>query len=236
VVLNLPINYHIEEFCLKRIIDIFLSSLILFMFLPIGLFILIILKFTGEGEVFYKQDRVGQYGKVFGIYKFVTMIKDSPNIGAGDITLKEDPRVLPFGKILRKLKLNEFPQFINVLIGNMSLVGPRPLVENQFDMISNGHSKETIKKMKPGITGIGSIIFRDEEKYLNNNKDNSQKFYQEQIVPFKTNLECWYFDKKSVIIDIFLIIITLICVIHPNTKIYQKIFPNLPKHPIFNPN
>ena len=122
-------------------------------------------------------------GKSFGIYKFVTMVKNSPNIGAKDITLKEDPRVLPFGKILRKLKLNEFPQFINVLLGNMSLVGPRPLVRNQFEMIPSREPNDyqsKIKKMKPGITGIGSIIFRDEEKFLKVIKINPKFFIKKK--------------------------------------------------------
>ena len=126
---------------LKRLFDIIFSAIVIIVFSPLGLVIVLILLFTGEGEVFYKQSRIGQYGEQFGIYKFVTMIKDSPNIGAGDITLKEDFRVLPFGKILRKLKLNEFPQFINVLLGDMSLVGPRPLVKNQYNMIP-----ETLKE------------------------------------------------------------------------------------------
>ena len=125
---------------LKRLFDIIFSAIIIIVFLPLGLVIVLILLSTGEGEIFYKQSRIGQYGEQFGIYKFVTMIKDSPNLGAGDITLKEDSRVLPFGKILRKLKLNEFPQFLNVLLGDMSIVGPRPLVKNQFNMIPDNYT------------------------------------------------------------------------------------------------
>lgn len=234
MVLNHLTNYLTNESNLKRLIDIFFSIIVLLVFFPFGLFIILILKFTGEGEVFYKQLRVGHGGKVFGIFKFVTMMKNSPNLGAGDITLKEDPRVLPFGKVLRKLKLNEFPQFYNVFIGNMSLVGPRPLVKNQFDMISDNNYKEVIKNMKPGITGIGSIIFRDEEKYLKKSKEESQKFYEDEIVPFKASLEYWYFKKKSLKTDIFLILITVVCIINSKSKIYQYLFPDLPKHPIFN--
>ena len=100
---------------MKRLSDIIYSLIILSLFLPFGLIIISILTLTGEREVFYIQKRVGLNKKIFGLFKFVTMIKNSPNIGAGDITLKNDPRVLPFGKLLRKLKLNEFPQFINIL-------------------------------------------------------------------------------------------------------------------------
>ena len=189
---------------MKRIFDIIFSLIVLILFSPFGIIIIFILKITGEGEVFYKQARMGQNSEQFGIYKFVTMVKDSPNIGAGDITLKNDPRVLPFGKFLRKTKLNEFPQFINVFIGEMSLVGPRPLVKNQYDMIPET-LKEKIKILKPGITGIGSIIFRDEEKYLEGNKDHSNNFYKTEIVPFKATLECWYEENASFWIDILLI-------------------------------
>lgn len=220
---------------LKRLFDIIFSAIVIFAFLPLGLVIVLILLFTSEGEVFYKQLRIGQYGEQFGIYKFVTMIKDSPNLGAGDITLKDDSRVLPFGKILRKLKLNEFPQFINVLIGNMSLVGPRPLVKNQYDMIPT-NLKEKIKYLKPGITGIGSIIFRDEERYLQENPYNSNNFYKNEIVPFKATLESWYEENASIIIDILLILTTMIMVVLPGINLHKYFFRDLPHHPLFNPS
>jgi len=195
---------------------------------------MLILKFTGEGEIFYKQSRTGQNGKQFGIYKFVTMMKDSPNLGAGDITLKDDPRVLPFGKFLRKTKLNEFPQFINVFIGEMSIVGPRPLVKNQYDMIPEDFQQK-IKLLKPGITGIGSIVFRDEERFLEDNNENSNEFYKTEIVPFKAKLECWYEKENSLFIDTLLIITTIIMVLLPNFKLHKYLFSGLPQHEIFNP-
>ena len=162
------------------------------------------------------------------------MVKDSPNLGAGDITLKNDSRVLPFGRFLRKSKLNEFPQFINVLIGDMSLVGPRPLVKGQNDMIPE-KLREKIKNLKPGITGIGSIIFRDEEKYLEENKDNSNNFYKTEIVPFKATLECWYEENASFIIDILLIFTTIIMVVFPRINLHKYFFGDLPQHLLFNP-
>ena len=220
---------------MKRLLDIIFSLLIITVFLPVGLFIILILKFTGEGEIFYKQSRMGQYGEQFGIYKFVTMIKDSPNLGAGDITLKEDPRVLPFGKFLRKTKLNEFPQFINVFIGEMSIVGPRPLVKNQYDMIPEDFQQK-IKLLKPGITGIGSIVFRDEERFLEDNNENSNEFYKTEIVPFKATLECWYEENASFIIDVLLILTTIIMVFSPRINLHNYFFNDLPKHPLFNPS
>ncbi len=219
---------------MKRIFDIIFSLIVLILFSPFGIIIIFILKITGEGEVFYKQARMGQNSEQFGIYKFVTMVKDSPNIGAGDITLKNDPRVLPFGKFLRKTKLNEFPQFINVFIGEMSLVGPRPLVKNQYNMIPE-NLQQKIKLLKPGITGIGSIIFRDEEIFLEDNNENSNEFYKIEIVPFKATLECWYEENMSFLIDALLIITTIIMVFFPNTKLHKHFFSELPQHEIFNP-
>jgi len=218
----------------KRLFDIIFSTIVLILFSPFGLIIMLILKFTGEGEIFYKQSRTGQNGEQVGIYKFVTMVKDSPNLGAGDITLKDDPRVLLFGKFLRKTKLNEFPQFLNVLIGDMSMVGPRPLVKNQYDMIPES-LKQKIKLLKPGITGIGSIIFRDEERFLGENKENSNEFYKTEIVPFKATLECWYEEHMSFLIDSLLIITTIIMVLLPNFKLHKYLFSELPQHEIFNP-
>ena len=218
---------------MKRIFDILLSSTIISLFFPVGIIIILILLITGEGEVFYKQPRVGLNGEIFGLLKFATMVKNSPNLGAKDITLKDDPRVLPFGKILRKTKLNEFPQFINVFLGAMSIVGPRPLVINQFDMIPNNYKKK-IKLLKPGITGIGSIVFRDEEKYLQSNENDSNEFYKNEIVPFKASLECWYHDNSSVFVDIILVMITAIMVIKPNMNLHNYCFSELPKHDLFN--
>jgi len=226
-------NFHSKDSFIKRLLDLIFSTIILILFLPIGIIIIIILRFTGEGEIFYKQSRIGQYSEPFGLFKFVTMVKNSPNLGSGDITIKDDPRVLPFGKFLRKTKLNEFPQFINVLIGDMSLVGPRPLVKNQYEMIPD-NLKQKIKNLKPGITGIGSIIFRNEEIFLHLN-DDSHVFYREEIVPFKAKLECWYEENESLLVDSLLIIITIILVILPDIKIHKYFFSELPSHEIFNP-
>ena len=218
---------------MKRLFDMFLATIIIITFMPIGIIIVIILLFTGEGEVFYKQSRIGLHGETFSLIKFVTMVKNSPNLGAGDITLKDDPRVLPIGKILRKTKINEFPQFINVLLGDMSIVGPRPLVINQFNMIPNNY-KKIIIMLKPGITGIGSIVFRDEEKYLQSDLNDSNNFYKSEIVPFKASLECWYHDNSSIFVDILLVIITIIMVFIPNMNLHNHCFYGLPKHRLFN--
>ena len=115
---------------MQRLLDVFLSGIAIILLGPILAPIACVLKITGEGEVFYKQARVGKGGSSFGLIKFATMLKDSPSIGTGEITIKNDPRVLPLGKFLRKSKINELPQLWNIFIGDMSIVGPRPMVPN----------------------------------------------------------------------------------------------------------
>ncbi len=118
---------------IKRLLDILVSLMTLIILLPLFISVIVILKFSGEGEVFYFQERHGMNNKKFHIWKFATMLKNSMNIGSGSITLKNDPRVTKFGSFLRKTKINELPQIINILKGDISLVGPRPLVSETFE-------------------------------------------------------------------------------------------------------
>ena len=190
---------------------------------------MVILKFTGEGEVFYGQSRVGQYGRKFRVLKFATMLKDSPNIGTGTITLKNDPRVLPFGKLLRKTKVNELPQLFNVLKGEMSFIGPRPQTEDCFSGF-DAKDQKTIMLMKPGISGIGSLIFRDEEALLANPID-SVELYDHVISPYKGKVECWYYDKASLNMYLLLIFLTLFVVCFPKSKIVWRVISDIPAPP-----
>ena len=190
---------------LKRIIDILLSLLIIISFLPFGLIIIIILNLSGEGEVFYKQIRIGKNGKEFGLIKFATMVKNSPNMGMGDITVKNDPRVLPFGKILRKTKLNEFPQFLNVLIGDMSLVGPRPLLIEYKEKYDKFQDKR--HNVKPGITGYSQIKGRNTVSW-------DQKFSD----------DIWYVKNQSLKLDIWILWRTIFHVLRKKDVQPQKKF------------
>ena len=113
---------------ITRLFDILLSSITLIILSPLLLVVMVLLKLTGEGEIFYRQKRIGQHQNAFYIIKFATMLKNSSDTGAGSVTIRNDSRVLPLGKILRKTKLNEIPQIWNILIGEMSIVGPRPLM------------------------------------------------------------------------------------------------------------
>ncbi len=211
----------------KRLIDISASFLAIIFLSPILLFTTICLLFTGEHYVFYFQERVGYKNKKFNIYKFVTMIKNSPNIGSGIYTKRNDPRVLFFGKFLRKTKINELPQLFNVLFGQMSIVGPRPLVDKTFHQYPK-EIKNKIYNSKPGLTGIGSIIFRDEEKLLTNTKLPLEVYYRKFISPFKGNLEIWYQNNKSFYTDMMIIFITIWVIFNPNSNLPYKVFKDLP--------
>lgn len=216
----------------KRFIDITISFIALVILLPILLPVCLVLLLTGEHYVFYFQKRVGQNCEKFDIWKFATMLKNSPNIGTGTITLRKDPRVLPFGSFLRKTKINELPQIINVLIGNMSLVGPRPLTENQF-MHYSEDVRGDISKLKPGITGIGSIVFRDEEKIISESKLDPKDCYKNQIAPYKGKLEQWYLKNRSVYIDFTLIFLTAWVIVSPESNLQYRLLKDLPKKPKF---
>ena len=148
---------------MQRFFDVFFSGLAIVVLAPLMLPIMLILRLTGEGEIFYRQARVGQDGRHFGLLKFATMLKESPNIGPGEITLKDDPRVLPFGKFLRKTKLNELPQLINIFRGDMSVIGPRPQTRRCFDAFPPEAQREIVQ-VRPGLSGVGSIVFRGEEE------------------------------------------------------------------------
>lgn len=210
-----------------RLLEVFLSLFALIVLSPMLACISLILLFTGEGEIFYKQTRAGYKNKTFKIYKFATMIKNSPNIGAGTLTLKNDPRVLPVGKFLRKTKINELPQLINILYGDMSIVGPRPLVPEGEKNYTHEQAK-IIRSVRPGLTGVGSLILRDEESYYAHRSD-AKDFYINIISPYKASLEIWYVQNQSYFLYIKIIIFTALNVIFP--KWSPKIFKDLPKMP-----
>lgn len=215
---------------LKRLLDIILSLIATILFLPFGLPIAIVLRFTGEGEIFYLQERIGKGKQPFQVYKFATMLKDSPNIGSGDITITGDPRVLPAGKFLRKTKLNEVPQVLNILFGTMSVVGPRPLTPKNFAYYSE-EDQEIIGRMRPGLTGIGSIVFRDEERILGASDKPFDQCYKEDIAPYKAQLERWYYQHQGLLTDLTIIAVTAWVVLRSQSTIYRKIWRDLPDAP-----
>lgn len=215
----------------KRFFDVLISVIVILVLSPLLIPIIIGLKLTGEGYIFYYQKRRGYLNRYFNIIKFATMLKNSPNIGTGLITLRNDPRVTPMGGFLRKTKINELPQVFNVLLGDMSIVGPRPLVDKTFNSYPESIRFE-IYNCKPGITGIGSVVFRDEEELMTNTKIPPAEFYDTQIAPYKGELEIWYQRRQSFFVDLTIIFLTIWVVIFPKSQLMYKVFKDLPKRTI----
>lgn len=214
---------------MQRFFDILFSILALIILLPLLVPISLLLRLTGEGEIFYCQERIGKAGKPFRLYKFATMLKNSPNMGTGTVTLQGDPRILPMGQFLRKTKINELPQLLNILLGDMSIVGPRPLTPQTFCFYSD-EIQATIVKVPPGLSGIGSIIFREEEAILAGEL-GSIDFYRSVIGPYKGQLEAWYVHHQGLCTYFRVILTTLWVVLFPHTSFAWKAFPDLPSPP-----
>jgi lipopolysaccharide/colanic/teichoic acid biosynthesis glycosyltransferase len=213
----------------KRIADLLASFIAIVVLIPIFLIIVIALRFTAEGEVFYTQERIGYLNSKFEIWKFATMLKNSLNLGTGSITLNDDFRVTKIGKFLRKSKINELPQLFNILIGDISVVGPRPILESDWNLYSE-EIKNMVYNVKPGLTGIGSIVFRDEESIMSSVKNEDLHLYYERVVaPYKGELEKWYQLNRSFIVDTKLIILTSLVIIYPSNNLHEKWFKGLPK-------
>ena len=213
----------------KRIMDVMFSILAIILLLPLFIPITLLLLLTAEGQVLYFQERLGYKNKPFQIWKFATMLKNSLQIGSGSITLKNDFRVTRVGKFLRKTKINELPQIINILKGDISFVGPRPLILSSFEVYSE-NIQSKIYNVKPGLTGVGSIIFRDEESLLSSIKDEDpHTYYQKVIAPYKGELELWYRNNQSFIVDFKILIVTVWVVLFPKSKLISKSFKGIPK-------
>jgi lipopolysaccharide/colanic/teichoic acid biosynthesis glycosyltransferase len=212
-----------------RLLDIIFSGMALLVLAPLLIPVCIILKLTGEHEVFYLQERVGARGLPFNIYKFATMLKASPSMGPGTVTVREDPRVLPFGKFLRKTKLNELPQLLNILFGHMSVIGPRPVTSREYGTYSE-EARAAIEQVMPGLSGIGSVIFRDEEALMALDAD-PRVVYEKYIGPYKGRVEQWYAPRVSVSLYVLLIFLTVLVILLPKSKIVWITFPDLPAPP-----
>lgn len=191
---------------LKRLFDILFSSFVLLLASPLFLFITLGITITSRGPVFYKGKRVGRYGKPFFMYKFRTMVANADKIG-GPTTSLDDARVTRIGSVLRKYKLDELPQFINVLKGEMSVVGPRPDVEDVVSLLPK-KEKKIIFSVRPGITDFASLAFPNEGEIVKGAKDPHQA-YLEKIWPTKVKLQLKYVKEQSFITDIKIILRTI---------------------------
>lgn len=214
---------------MTRFFDILFSGIAIIILLPFMIPIMIGLKLTGEHDIFYGQTRIGKGRKEFKLLKFATMLRNSPNLAGGLYTSTNDPRMLPMGKFLRKTKINELPQLINIFIGQMSVIGYRPTVKQHFE----GYPEECkliLEKSVPGLSGIGSIVFRNEEEILQQFEDK-KSFHQNVIAPYKADLEVWYVQHKSLWLYFKLIFMTAEAVLHPNSRKWRTSFKDLPPVP-----
>jgi lipopolysaccharide/colanic/teichoic acid biosynthesis glycosyltransferase len=210
-----------------RLFDILFSLLALIVLTPFMIPIMVGLKLTGEHDIFYLQKRVGRGGKDFKVFKFATMLRNSPSLSGGVLTQKNDPRILPLGNFLRKTKINELPQLINILKGEMSMVGPRPQARAHYDLYSTD-VKQAIDRIPPGLTGIGSVVFRDEESLLDQIAVDRDQFHDSVIAPYKGELEVWFVAHRNLYTYFMLIILTAWAVPFPKTRIHKRLFKSLP--------
>jgi len=218
---------------LKRSFDIFASGIAILILSPLLIPVMIGLKCTGEHDIFYGQTRIGRGNSYFKIWKFATMLRNSPNMAGGLHTTDKDPRILPMGGFLRKTKINELPQLFNIFLGDMSIVGPRPLVDKTFNPYPPD-VKARIYSVRPGLTGIGSVVFRGEEQLLSavgKRGESMDEFYANKIAPYKGALELWYLDHFGLWTDCWLIFLTAWVVVFPKSGIVRKVFKDLPPVP-----
>ena len=214
---------------MQRFFDFVLALIALILLFPMLLITAILLRFTGEGEILFRQTRLGRNQNNFDLLKFATMLKDSPNMGTGTITIKDDPRVLPMGRFLRYTKINELPQLWNVLVGDMSLVGPRPLTRQTFSMYTL-EGQSIISKVRPGLSGLGSVVFRAEEKILSD-AGSGEAIYKNHVAPYKEKLELWYCSNASFSLYVRLIIMTVLVVVFSDKVNIERMLPMIPPMP-----
>ncbi len=188
----------------KRISDVFASLMVLLLLLPLFLVVALLIVFDSKGGVFYKHVRVGKGGVQFGLYKFRSMVTNADK--GSQITIGNDTRVTKVGRFIRRYKIDELPQLINILKGEMSVVGPRPEVKRYVDL----YSKEQLKVLEvlPGLSDYASIKYFDEQKILGLAKDPNKE-YIDHVMPAKLNLNLKYIEEKSFLTDIKIIFRTL---------------------------
>jgi len=193
----------------KRIFDITVALIGLIILTPVFIVVAILIKLDSPGPVFFKGKRVGQYGKIFYILKFRSMVPDAPQKGA-TITCKDDPRITRIGRFLRNTKLDELPSLVNVLKGEMSLVGPRPEAPAWVERYTP--QQQVVLTIKPGITGLAQIKYRSEEELLSKANWETEYF---QIMHDKLNIDLHYVKNRSFILDIRILLGTVVVLFRP---------------------
>jgi lipopolysaccharide/colanic/teichoic acid biosynthesis glycosyltransferase len=190
---------------LKRCFDMTSSLVGLILISPVFLIVPLLIKLDSKGPVFFKQWRIGKNGRQFKIYKFRTMVQDADKMGS-QITAGDDLRITKIGKVLRRYEIDELPTLINVLKGDMSVVGPRPEIPKYLKDFDSVKYREVLS-VRPGITDLGTITFRDEAKYLN--AENYEDIYETEILPQKLDLYLKYIRNRSFWFDVRIILKTI---------------------------
>lgn len=199
---------------MKRLVEVLLSGFGLLLLLPLFLVLGAAIRTESRGPVFFRQERVGKGFRCFRIYKFRTMVQDATGSGPL-VTAGGDRRVTRLGGILRRTKVDELPQLINVFLGDMSFVGPRPEVPRYVEEFSAIYAK--ILRVKPGITDMSSIVFRDEEKLLQG-RENPEEYYRSTLLPLKLRIAEIYVDNSSMLLDFGILLDTAAKVVCPDRK------------------
>ena len=196
---------------MKRLFDLLFSMVVLILFFPLAIIISLCIIIDSRGGIFYKQERVGLNGAVFTILKFRSMyVKADSN---GSLTVAKDPRITRVGWLIRKLKLDEFPQFLNVIAGQMSVVGPRPEVKEFVDLYTD--EQREILRVKPGITDEASLAYFDENNMLSDSS-NPKLTYIQEIMPTKIEINLKYLSEKSWYSDAVVILKTILRILRIN--------------------
>ncbi len=194
----------------KRTLDLVLASVALLLFFPVMLVVALAIKVDSKGSVFYRQTRCGLNETEFRIFKFRSMVTHQA-AGTAELTVNRDPRITRVGHFIRKYKIDELPQLLNVFTGDMAVVGPRPEVPRYMNEY-NAALRTAILSVRPGITDFAAILFRDENALLDG-ADNPDRVYIEQIMPVKADYYCRYIEQMSVRVDMWIIIETVFSIV-----------------------
>ena len=182
-----------------------------------------------RNNIFFSQKRLGVNQRQFSLFKFRSMIVNAQSQGSGLYSFADDHRITPFGKFIRRTSLDELPQLINVFLGDMSVIGPRPQDQRCFDAFPV-KAQPIIASVLPGLSGIGSVVFRDEEEMIGD-ASNADFFYDNVIMPFKAELEIWFVENFSVYVYFKLISLTILAIFAPRASNPWSWFKDLPQPP-----
>ena len=215
---------------LKRGADIIFSILGILISAPLLLISIFLIFTSGETSPLYISYRIGKDGELFRMFKLRTMSRTRPS--KSPLTAYNDNRINFFGRFLRFSKIDELPQFFNILNGDLSFVGPRPMLPEVYIFYSD-KTRKKLNKIRPGVTGIGSIVFRNESDLFKKVKGSHESFYKDNIAPAKAELEVWYTKNRSFVIDFKILVFTMVALFYGQVKLLKRHFKNLPTNELF---